>query len=106
MPKKTRGKKQTRYVSRLAVFVPGLHAVIDMMRYECCYPATEVESGKLSADTPGIIRFTMVALSDREPSWERWKSFGCVVLATWGLDDAGPIDSELDSLLILLNAST
>jgi hypothetical protein len=106
MPKKTRGKKQTRYVSRLAVFVPGLNAVIDMMRYECCYPATEVESGKLSADTPGIVRFTMVASSDREPSRERWRSFGCVVLATWGADDVGLTDSELDGLLVFHNAST
>lgn len=105
MPKKMRGKKQTRYVSRLAVFVLGVNAVIDMMRYECCYPATEVESGKLSADTPGIVRFTMVASSDREPSRERWRSFGCVVLATWGPDDAGPTDSELDRLLVLHNAS-
>ena len=84
MSKATRGKRQTRYVSRLAVFVPGVSATIDMLRYDTCYPATEVEAGKLSADKPGIVRLTMAASSDRPPCYERWTSFGCVVLATRG----------------------
>lgn len=105
MPKKTVSKKQVRYVSRIAVFVPGLNAVIDMLRYECCYPASEVEAGKLSSDKPGIVKLTMVASSNREPSRDRWRSFGCAVLATWGPDEAGPGDPELENLLVLHDAS-
>lgn len=106
VPKKAKGKKQTRYVSRFAVSVPGLNAVIDMLRYDTCYPTTEVEASKLSADQPCVVRLTMAASSDREPSRDRWASFGCVVLATWGPDDVGPSDSELEGRLTLHKSSS
>lgn len=110
MPKVTRGKRQTRYVSRLAVWAPSAHAVVDMLRYDTCYPATEVEAGRLCAmiknpNASGIVRLTMAAASDRTPSYGRWTSLGCVVLATWGADDPGPSDSELDGLRVLHAAS-
>ena len=71
---------------------------LDMLRYDCSYPATSTDVGAIgdSLDSyerqeryrttpPGAGLDTTVricAISDRKPhfSIERWKSFGCTVL--------------------------
>ena len=109
MTKTTRGTRQARYVSKLAVFAPSVDAMFDSMRYDGCYPETEAEAAKMSAmatnpdlpDSAKIIRLIMVAAADRTPTYDHWRSYGCFVLAAWGTKDPGPSDAELERLLVL-----
>ena len=58
------------------------HAIADMLRYDKCCPATEVESRKLerslgSNENNWIILQKFYPLGGKiEPSVDRWKSFG------------------------------
>ena len=88
-------KKESRYVSVLVVHVAGAEALIDMLRYDRCVPATEVESHKimrLMTDNYGarraedevardrVIRLIRYAANDNPATKGRWESFGCRVL--------------------------
>jgi hypothetical protein len=80
-------KRETRFVSLLTVYVPDAQALIDMMRYDSCYPASELESHKICALLGGracpvdhIVRLVRVAHNDLPATEGRWRSFACRVL--------------------------
>lgn len=86
--------KESRCISQLTVHVGSASSLIDMMRYDCCFPATEDESRKIwkligieqgnPADRAGpedhVIRLHRVSRSELPATDDRWRSFGCRVL--------------------------
>lgn len=79
--------KQTRYVTILTVFVPGADALIDMLRYDACYPRTEGDAHKIIRLMNGtddaddhIIELVRASVADVPHNEGRWNSFGCRVL--------------------------
>jgi hypothetical protein len=83
----TKPKKETRYISTFRVRVSGIQSVIDMMRYDSCYPASEIESRKLIRIANGsakeedrIVSFTRAGRGDSGPTVRRWNSFNCEIL--------------------------
>jgi len=59
---------------------------IDMLRYDCCFPDTEKDSGLIdrSLTSPGMNRIKVkisrfVNTKNQVPSIERWFSFGCQI---------------------------
>lgn len=107
-----KAKKEIRYVSRLTVHTLSASALIDMMRYDCCYPATEEESRKIWAligneqcgnrDEPKnhIVQLTRVARTDLPATVDRWRSFGCLVLDERPAGDAPLTDEQAARLLV------
>jgi hypothetical protein len=82
-----KSRRQTRYTSSLVVHVCDAQGLIDMMRYDNCYPSTEEESYKIGRLINGsaepadhFIRLTRVAGSDNPPTEGRWKSFRSTVI--------------------------
>lgn len=66
---------------------------VDMMRYDTCYPATESDANAIResfADPSGVtrVRLNRRSVSDREPQYARWESFGWRVVATGPVGDA------------------
>lgn len=60
---------------------------IDMLRYDCCYPATETESGKLTdllerKTDAGVIELRLATRSERGPTHGRWDSHTWQVIAS------------------------
>lgn len=47
---------------------------LDMLRYDCCWPATSGDVAQMTAVTYNTKR-KVELLSHREPTKERWKSF-------------------------------
>jgi hypothetical protein len=93
-------KKDTRYVSVLTVHVSSAEALIDMMRYDSCFPASEADSHKIErlmrhdADADDhIVRLKRVDCTDGEPTIGRWRSFNCTVL-DWRNPDSSPLTIE------------
>ncbi len=85
--KKVTMQEETRYISTFTVRVSGFAGVIDMMRYDSCYPATEVESRKLERISSGsdkaedhVVTFIRAGRNDSGPTIRRWASFNCKVL--------------------------
>ncbi len=83
-----RAKPTKTYRQRLEVRV--MSVPFDMMRYDNCVPATEEESGKLERiaghdptlkPEDRIVEFRRFALVDKEPTIDRWRSFGCEVVS-------------------------
>lgn len=102
-------KREMRYVSVLTVHVPSFDALLDMLRYDRCCPATEVESSRIerligNSSDPGdhIVRLVRFSPGDARAS-ERWRSFGCRVL-----DERSPKDAPLsdEEALRLARTST
>jgi len=103
-----RFREEPRYVSVLTVHVPDIMALIDMLRYDRCCPATEDESRKLwrlagesrgGEDATGadrVIRLHRFASSDIPATDGRWRSFGCRVL-----DERSPDAEQLSDEEIL-----
>ena len=62
------------------------HFPLDMLRYDCCFPNTQEDTGKIqcSLDTLGGIEETVELEAYNEKLWyptvERWKSFGWEVI--------------------------
>ena len=89
---KRRSQKQVRYITLLTVHVASAASLIDMMRYDMCYPASEDESRKIwsligteQCGNPNdpknhIVRLLRVAMVDKDATAERWRSFACTVL--------------------------
>ena len=82
-------KRETRYTSKLVVHVADAAALVEMMRYDSCFPSSEAEAHKIirlighsdaEDGSDHIIRLTRVAMNDNPPTSERWKSFACHVL--------------------------
>lgn len=96
-------RKESRYVTIVAVHVPSLRDVIDMMRYDSCYPATEDESRKLwviedsgrRKPTDHLVRFACAGRAENTPTVDRWRSFGCTVFCVRSPDAAPMTDDEL-----------
>lgn len=100
--------KEPRFVSRLAVYVPSVEALLDMMRYDSCYPATEDDARKLahlvtgeawSSPADHLIRLTRVARNNQPATAQRWRSFGCHVLDERPPEHTQPTDDELLELV-------
>lgn len=78
----------TTKVYETEVTVEGTGAFpIDMLRYDTCYPATEKDANAIREtflDSKGVTRVTLNrrSVSDREPQYARWQSFGWHVVAT------------------------
>jgi len=81
-------RKETQYVQRVTVLLPKEGCEwLDMLRYDRCFPATEVESGKLKRLAGGFaseadrkVEFIRVTGAPSQPTEGRWESFGCTVL--------------------------
>lgn len=74
------------YVQRLTVNV--CLVPFDMMRYDNCVPATEIEAHKLERVANGTevigdrtVEFRRFSMNDAPPTVDRWKSFGCQVVS-------------------------
>ncbi len=102
-------KRETRYVSVLVIYVPDAMALIDMLRYDRCCPATEDESRKIwkligengrggadAAPSDHVIRLLRFAASDVSATDGRWRSFGGRVI-----DERSPEADQLDDAAIL-----
>lgn len=79
--------KQECHVTIITVFVPCADALIDMLRYDACFPHTEDDSNKirrLMADTTDgddhIIELKRASANSEPATVGRWQSFGCKVL--------------------------
>ena len=84
--------KETRYISKLTVRVSGIGGVIDMMRYDSCYPATEEDSRKLErianhtdSGEDRFVDFIRAGRNKLGPTVRRWASFNCKVLEIDGV---------------------
>lgn len=99
-------RKESRYVTIISVHVPCTRDVIDMMRYDSCFPSTEEESRKLWVLSDGyrdkpkdpkdhLVQFTCVGRNDGTPTVERWQSFGCTVFEVRSLDEPLKSPDEL-----------
>lgn len=102
-------KRQSRVVRTIVVWVPTVHALIDMLRYDSCFPSSEVESLKIQKllrgdATPGdhVLRLTSAALGSTAPSHERWESFGCHVLDYRSPDEEPITEAEVGALARVL----
>jgi hypothetical protein len=102
--KKTLYRKEPRYVTQIAVWVPDATALIEGCRYDSCYPASEAESHKIGrlanyAAEPGdhVVLLTRVARTDAPPTLARRRSFGAAVLRQWHPEDSPPTQAELEA---------
>lgn len=104
--------KESRYITALCVWVSSAEALIDCMRYDSCYPASEAESSKIGAliseDSGGrrdqanhIIRLIRVARTELPPTLDRWRSFCCYVLDVRHPQDSPLTDAELANLALI-----
>ena len=105
-------KREPRYVSQLTVHVPSAEALIDMLRYDRCCPASEDESRKIwrlindlcvdgvNSATPSdhIIRLHRFAAAETPATDGRWRSFGCRVLDERSTEAVQLNDEELLNL--------
>jgi hypothetical protein len=67
---------------RFAYNVVGRGAFpFDMLRYDCAWPATSLDAGMLGPTVPDTSRSwrTIRLYSCREPTVDRWRSFGWTV---------------------------
>ena len=111
MATRTRAKsrKETRYVSVVTVHVPSAAALVDMMRFDCCYPRDLDESQKIWAliaavtnktkPSDHIVRLVRVAHTQLTTTTLRWESFGCKVLGENHPDEEPMTDEEALALL-------
>lgn len=99
-------RKESRYITVIAVHVPMTRDVIDMMRYDSCFPSTEEESRKLYALSDGysekpkdpkdhLVQFTCAGRNDGTPTVDRWRSFGCTVFTISSPDSPLKTPDEL-----------
>lgn len=77
-------RKVTCYESILLVR-GRLTSMLDMLRYDSCFPASEAEAGRMErADgAPGLFILRRRAAQPGEPTQARWRSFNCEVLGVF-----------------------
>jgi hypothetical protein len=99
--------RETRYVTALVVHVPRAEALIEGMRYDNCYPASEVEAHKIARMISGsdsaadhVIRLYRVARTDLPPTEARWQSFACTILDVRHPEATPITDEELSQVLV------
>lgn len=97
--------KESRYVTALCVWVPNAIALIEMCRYDSCYPASEAESYKVerlinhkAKPVDHIVRLVRVARGDGPPTLGRWRSFHSYVLDVRHPQETSLTDAELADL--------
>lgn len=80
-----KAKPEKIFVQKLKVRVSVVP--FDMMRYDCCVPATEPDAHKLERVASGsataedhVVDFVRYSRSGNPPTIARWKSFHCEVL--------------------------
>lgn len=97
-------RREPRFVTQLAVWVPDAMALIEGCRYDSCYPSSEVESHKIerlmgrsvsAAPSDHIVILTRVARTDGPPTFARWQSFASKVLRQWHPEETPPSMDEL-----------
>lgn len=100
-----RYKREARYISVLVVHVPDVMALIDMLRYDRCCPASEDESRKIwsllgekrgggdAKPEDHVIRLLRYSANDMPATDGRWRSFGCRVL-----DERSPEVEQLSEI--------
>jgi len=105
-PKKIH-RRESRFVCVVLVHISTLRDALDMMRYDCCYPATEDESRKLyrlsdismsrndRKPTDHLVQFICVSRTENTPTVRRWSSFGCTVFCVRSPSDPLLSDEEL-----------
>ncbi len=106
-----RHHRESRYMSRVTVHVHDLYALMDMCRYDRCYPESEAESQKIQniarhevkpGDPLGyVVRLIRCAPTNDPPTDGRWRSFGCRVLDYRSTQEPAITDRELQALLLL-----
>lgn len=109
MSKRGLQRRETRYVSCIAVWVGDAYSLTDMCRYDNCYPMAEVESGKVerlmgrrAEPADHVVKLVRVSkVSGSRPTFARWKSFNATVLREWHPEDPEPTDAELQEALCL-----
>jgi hypothetical protein len=88
--------KETRYLHKFTVRVGTIASVLDMLRYDNCFPANEDESRKLMKlmGTGGkptredhVVTFLSAKRTIQGPTIERWESFGCEVVKVFTVRD-------------------
>lgn len=93
-------RKEPRYIQRVVVRVSRVSNVLDMLRYDSCYPENQEDSRKLERLLGGsrspddhVISFIRAGRNESGPTLRRWQSFGCDVLRV-----EHPDQKEEDSL--------
>lgn len=90
---------------KLLIRFGTIGSVIDMMRYDCCWPASEDDSRKLEKSQAfggertaldHVVKFFSVG--SHAPTIARWQSFGCEVLAVGEKN----VNAEFDRLTVAL----
>lgn len=94
-----KNKKQTCYISILTVYASSADAMLDMLRYDSCSPATEQESSKIERlmnhrgePADHVVQLRRFSVNGGEATDGRWRSFGCRVL-----DERSPDESPLSA---------
>ena len=79
-------RKEQRYIIEFKVRVSGIGGVLDMMRYDQCYPASQRDSAKLEriashndSAEDHVVTFIKSGQAPRIDV-QRWASFNCQVL--------------------------
>jgi len=106
---KSKSRRETRYVSVVTMHVPSAAALVDMMRYDCCYPRSEDESRKIWAliaapinktkPSDHVVRLVRAAREPLVATALRWASFGCKVLGENHPDEEPMTDEEALALV-------
>lgn len=96
-------KKVTCYASFIVVR-GRVASMVDMLRYDTCFPANEQQSAKMwasfSTGRPAecVVVLLRRALNDNPVTVERWRSFNCEVLGQFdNFGDAERLASEAQS---------
>lgn len=81
--------KEPRYIQKFTVRIGTISSVIDMMRYDSAWPASEEDSRKLErvmsmggnpSPEDRVVTFLRAGRNANGPTEARWASFGCEVL--------------------------
>ena len=78
-----KGAKSVKLYERKIVVEGTGEFPFDMLRYDACHPASERDSGEMGRteyDSPRSIRLIMTTGADRDPTTDRWASFGWLVI--------------------------
>lgn len=103
-------RSERRYITCISVRASSAESLIDMMRYDSCFPSTEEDAHKIarlmSTDTPSnpddhIINLTCVGRNDLTPTLGRWRSFNCTVIDVRHPDAEMPTVEELKRRLAM-----
>lgn len=112
MSRSKQHRSEKRFVTYLLVRASSATGLIDMMRYDSCFPATEEDSRKIERlinnvdqKEDRILQLICAGRNDMTPTKDRWKSFCCTVLDVRH-PDAGFWTQDEIAGLVRLNQAT